>query len=93
MRVLLDKDDHGVVVVPNYACFDQFSNNLTGSVLERGRFDTLVGLCRERGLHLFSDEVYRLIERDESIRLPQVGDVYERGLSLNVISKAYGLPG
>ncbi len=70
-----------------------FPNNPTGSVLERGRFDELVGLCRKRGLYLFSDEVYRLIERDESIRLPQVGDVYERGLSLNVMSKAYGLPG
>ena len=26
-------------------------------------------------------------------RLPQVVDVYERGISLNVMSKAYGLPG
>lgn len=56
-------------------------------------FDGLVDLCRERGLYLFSDEVYRLIERDEAIRLPQAADVYERGLSLNVMSKAYGLPG
>lgn len=27
------------------------------------------------------------------MRLPQTADVYERGVSLNVMSKAYGLPG
>jgi aspartate/methionine/tyrosine aminotransferase len=30
---------------------------------------------------------------DESKRIPQAADVYEKGLSLNVMSKAYGLPG
>jgi aspartate/methionine/tyrosine aminotransferase len=33
------------------------------------------------------------MERDKKIRLPQVVDIYEKGLSLNVMSKAYGLPG
>jgi hypothetical protein len=70
-----------------------FPNNPTGAVLERSRFDALVDLCREHGLYLFSDEVYRLIERDQTTRLPQAADVYERGISLNVMSKAYGLPG
>ena len=70
-----------------------FPNNPTGKILERDRFDALVALCRERGLWLFSDEVYRGIERDPSLRLPQAADVYERGLSLGVMSKAYGLPG
>ena len=37
--------------------------------------------------------MYRLVERDPSIRLPQVADVYEKGLSLNVMSKAYGFSG
>ena len=27
------------------------------------------------------------------MRLPQAVDAYERGISLNVMSKAYGLPG
>jgi aspartate/methionine/tyrosine aminotransferase len=70
-----------------------FPNNPTGAILARSSFDRLVEVCRKRGIYLFSDEVYRLIERDPAIRLPQVGDVYERGLSLNVMSKAYGLPG
>ncbi|HYZ72074.1 MAG TPA: aminotransferase class I/II-fold pyridoxal phosphate-dependent enzyme [Chthoniobacterales bacterium] len=39
------------------------------------------------------DEVYRLIERSPSLRLPAVVDGYERGLSISVVSKVYGLPG
>jgi len=34
-----------------------------------------------------------LIERSPDLRLPQVADSYERGISLNVMSKSYGLPG
>ena len=70
-----------------------FPHNPTGAILEKELFDALIQLCKERDIYLFSDEVYRLIERDMSLRLPQVADVYEKGLSLNVMSKTYGLPG
>ncbi|MBS0420232.1 MAG: aminotransferase class I/II-fold pyridoxal phosphate-dependent enzyme [Proteobacteria bacterium] len=70
-----------------------FPNNPTGKIIPRETLQGLVRLCRERGIWLFSDEVYRLIERDESLRLPQAVDVYERAISLNVMSKAYGLAG
>lgn len=70
-----------------------FPNNPTGKILARATFDALIDLCRKHGIWLFSDEVYRLIEKDETFRLPQAVDVYERGISLNVMSKAYGLPG
>jgi aspartate/methionine/tyrosine aminotransferase len=70
-----------------------FPNNPTGAILPRATFDALVELCRAHDIWLFSDEVYRLIERDPALRLPQAVDVYERAISLNVMSKAYGLPG
>ena len=70
-----------------------FPNNPTGKIIPRAVFDALIDICRSRGIWLFSDEVYRLIERDPARRLPQVVDVYERGISLNVMSKVYGLPG
>jgi aspartate/methionine/tyrosine aminotransferase len=70
-----------------------FPNNPTGRIIDRAQFDAIVDLCRRDNLWLFSDEVYRLIERDEARRLPQAVDAYERGISLNVMSKAYGLPG
>jgi len=70
-----------------------FPNNPTGRIIDRSQFDAIVDLCRRNGIWLFSDEVYRLIERDAAKRLPQAADAYERGISLNVMSKAYGLPG
>jgi aspartate/methionine/tyrosine aminotransferase len=70
-----------------------FPHNPTGKVISRGTLDELISLCRERGVYLFSDEVHRLIERRPETTLPQVADIYERGISLGVMSKAYGLPG
>jgi aspartate/methionine/tyrosine aminotransferase len=70
-----------------------FPNNPTGKIIPRAVFDAIVEICRSRGIWLFSDEVYRLIERDPALRLPQAVDAYERGVSLNVMSKAYGLAG
>lgn len=70
-----------------------YPHNPTGRVLERDRLDALIALCRQHGLWLLNDEVYRLIERRPELRLPQIADVYERGISLNVLSKALGLPG
>ncbi|MEM1182992.1 MAG: aminotransferase class I/II-fold pyridoxal phosphate-dependent enzyme [Acidobacteriota bacterium] len=133
MRVLLDRRDHAIVVVPNYQSAEtvplevcqvsgvalredegwrldvdavkaalrpntrlisiNFPHNPTGSIPDRATFDALIDLCRRRGIYLFSDEVYRGVELDPELRLPQVADAYEKGFSLNVLSKAYGLPG
>ncbi|MEM7209118.1 MAG: aminotransferase class I/II-fold pyridoxal phosphate-dependent enzyme [Pseudomonadota bacterium] len=90
----LDIDAVAAAIRPNTKLISvNFPNNPTGAVLERDRFDALVGLCRENGIYLFSDEVYRGVERADDVRLPQAADVYERGLSLNVMSKAFGMPG
>ncbi|WP_043624804.1 aminotransferase class I/II-fold pyridoxal phosphate-dependent enzyme [Ensifer sp. ZNC0028] len=70
-----------------------FPNNPTGAIADQETFAALARLCAERGIHLFSDEVYRGLERDASLRLPQAAELFERGISLNVMSKAYGLPG
>ncbi len=70
-----------------------FPNNPTGKIAPQQIFRALTDLCRERGIYFFSDEVYRGIERDPGKRLPQAADMYERALSLNVVSKAYGMPG
>ncbi len=70
-----------------------FPNNPTGKQLEADRYAALVSLCRQHGLWLVSDEVYRLTEHDPARRLVQAADAYERGVSLGVLSKAYGLPG
>jgi aspartate/methionine/tyrosine aminotransferase len=70
-----------------------FPNNPTGAVADRVTFIALAELCDERGIRLFSDEVYRGLELDPARTLPQAADLSERAVSLNVMSKAYGLPG
>ena len=70
-----------------------FPNNPTGKILGADEFTQLVQLCDERGIYLFSDEVYRGLERDASRTLPQAADLYPNSLSLNVVSKSLGLPG
>lgn len=70
-----------------------FPNNPTGHIIPKDDYNTLIEMCREHDLYLFSDEVYRGVELDASKRIVQAADIYEKGLSLNVMSKAYGLPG
>jgi aspartate/methionine/tyrosine aminotransferase len=90
----LDIDELHVALKPyTKLILINFPHNPTGKVIDRATFDALVKLCRERGIYLFSDEVYRGLERRPELQLPQAAEVYERGLSLNVMSKAYGLPG
>jgi aspartate/methionine/tyrosine aminotransferase len=70
-----------------------FPHNPTGKLLHVDDYRQLIEVARARGIYLFSDEVYRGMERDPARRLPQMADSYERGISLNVLSKAWGLPG
>ena len=90
----LDIGEVAAAIRPNtcIVCIS-FPNNPTGKLLEPERFQALVALCRHHGIWLVSDEVYRLTERDPIRRLPPAADVYERGVSIGVLSKAYGLPG
>jgi hypothetical protein len=90
----LDVDAIQAAVRPNTRLISvNFPNNPTGTVPKRAAFEALVELCRRHGIWLFSDEVYRGLERSDSDRIPQAAEIYERGVSLNVMSKAYGLPG
>jgi aspartate/methionine/tyrosine aminotransferase len=70
-----------------------FPNNPTGAVPDPETWQRLVRLCDERGVLLFSDEVYRGLEHDCTDRLPAACERYERALSLGAVSKAHGLPG
>jgi aspartate/methionine/tyrosine aminotransferase len=70
-----------------------FPNNPTGALPDPDTWAALVALCEERGIRLFSDEVYRGLEPEGTPALPQAADVSPTALSLGVMSKAYGLPG
>lgn len=70
-----------------------FPHNPTGILPSMADLEAVIALCRARGIWILNDEVYRGVELDPADRLPQMADLYEKGISLNVMSKAYGLPG
>jgi aspartate/methionine/tyrosine aminotransferase len=67
-------------------------NNPTGYQFSREEVGAIIALAERHGVWLFVDEVYRGTER-EAPRLPAICDVYERGVSLGGLAKAYGLAG
>ncbi len=90
----LDLDRVAAAIRPNSKLISiNFPHNPTGKILSRADLDGLIALCRQHDLWLFSDEVYWGLGADPDRHVPQVADLYEKGLSLNVMSKAYGLPG
>lgn len=70
-----------------------FPHNPTGFLPDSEFVHELCALSHQHGFAIFSDEVYRGLELDSSCRLPALADVNERGLSLGVMSKSYGLAG
>ncbi len=70
-----------------------FPNNPTGAIPDRQTLEALVEIARLQGAWIFSDEVYRLMELNPADRLPPIADLYEKGLSVGSMSKAYGMPG
>jgi aspartate/methionine/tyrosine aminotransferase len=70
-----------------------FPNNPTGFVPERDTWRAFNQLCHERGVRVISDEVYRGVEIDLANTIPAAVDINPSAMSINVMSKAYGLPG
>ncbi|WP_419728565.1 pyridoxal phosphate-dependent aminotransferase [Lichenicola sp.] len=71
-----------------------YPNSPTGASLDPDRLDALVSLCRRHGLWLINDEIYRQTEIVQpGGRAPMLADCYERGVSINGLSKGFGLPG
>jgi aspartate/methionine/tyrosine aminotransferase len=70
-----------------------FPHSPTGALISREVFDCLTTQAESRGVAVFSDEVYRFLEFDETDRLPGAVDVGKRTVSLGVMSKAFALAG
>lgn len=68
-------------------------HNPTGALPTLEEYEAVVELCRRAGAFLLVDEVYRGLERDPARRLPAACEIYEKGISLNVLSKVPGLAG
>ena len=90
----LDIDRVAAAIRPNTKLVTiNFPHNPTGAILPLDRYQALIDLCRKHGIYILHDEIFNGLGRTGTQHLPFVTDLYERGLSLNVTSKAFGLPG
>lgn len=70
-----------------------YPHNPTGAVLDKNVLNELIELARNNETYIFCDEVYRYLEVDESQCMSSIADLYEKGISLNVMTKSFGLAG
>jgi len=70
-----------------------FPNNPTGYTISKEKLNTIIDIAKQHDIFILSDEVYRFLEYREEDRLPAVCDIYDKGVSLGVMSKSFGLPG
>jgi aspartate/methionine/tyrosine aminotransferase len=70
-----------------------FPHNPTGALPDAETWRGLFALAEERRAYVLADEVYRLLEHDPRDTLPAAVELPGRGLSLGVMSKAFGLAG
>jgi aspartate/methionine/tyrosine aminotransferase len=70
-----------------------FPNSPTGAAIVPAVLASLVELCRHHGLWLVNDEVYRSAASDPASGPSPVVEIYEQGISIDAVSKGFGLPG
>lgn len=90
----LNPDRVAAAIRPNTkAIILNFPHNPTGTILSESDLTALVSISRDHGLYLINDEVFSGLGPSATVHPPTVADIYEKGISINVMSKAYGLPG
>lgn len=90
----LDIDRIAAAIRPNTRLVTiNFPHNPTGAILPLDRYRALIDLCRQHGIWILHDEIFNGLGPSDAAHLPFIADEYERGLSLGVMSKSYGLPG
>jgi aspartate/methionine/tyrosine aminotransferase len=68
-------------------------HNPSGNLMTQEDNRSLNQFVQERGIVLFSDEVYRGLEYDPADRLPPACDINPSAVSLGAMSKSFGLAG
>ena len=66
-----------------------FPHNPTGALPTAEEYRRILALAEDRGLYVFSDEMYRFLEYDPRDRLPSASDLYPNAVSLFGVSKSF----
>jgi len=89
----IDFDELGTMIKPNTKLISiNTPNNPTGYTLEEEELIRLCDIARKNNIYIFSDEVYKGLDSD-GLKKPWVCDLYDKAISLGVMSKSYGLAG
>lgn len=81
-------------IKPNTKCVViNFPHNPTGQIITQQELNELITVLVEHNIWLFSDEVYRLGGNPETPWAQPAATLYNKALSLGVMSKAFGLAG
>ena len=89
----IDFDELETLIRPNTKLIAvNTPNNPTGYTFSEEELKHLCSIAEKHGIYIFADEVYRGLDRD-GVKKPWVADLYDKAVSLGVMSKAYGLAG
>lgn len=66
------------------------ANNPTGAVMDESYLKELVEIAKSCDAYILSDEVYHSFSDK---KVPAIADLYDKGVSVNSLSKTYSLPG
>ncbi|BBN99376.1 aminotransferase [Sporolactobacillus terrae] len=67
-------------------------NNPTGALMDNQMLGEIVEICRNHGVYLLCDEVYRHLTQDD-LYSESIVDLYEKGISVSSMSKVWSLAG
>lgn len=70
-----------------------FPHNPTGSLPSGSDYDRMIEIAKSRGIYVFSDEMYRTLEFNQSDRLLSACEIYGKAISLSGMSKVFGMAG
>ena len=70
-----------------------FPHNPTGYSPNMRDYYEIIDMARQRGIIIFSDEMYRFLNHTDDNILPSLCDLYENGISLWGTAKTFGLAG
>jgi aspartate/methionine/tyrosine aminotransferase len=70
-----------------------FPHNPTGYIPLLDDYNKIISIARAKGIFIFTDEMYHLLEHKTSDTLPPMCEVYERSISLWGMAKTFALAG
>jgi len=68
-------------------------NNPTGALMGEDLLGNIVEIARASNAWILCDEVYRMLVHEPGMEVPSISDLYEKGISVGSMSKAFSLAG